>query len=245
MNEELDKVKEKIRRLLALAEHPNSNIHEASQAAAKASELMFKYNISEAAIPSEQKGKEQYIRQKYDLGRGKDIAWKRDLWMSLCRWNFCKGYYMHTRDSRGHLHRTPDMDIIGEPHNIEFVKYLMEYLSTEIKRLSEVLWISDGYGSSRTWKTQFCYGAVAGVDGVLREKYYSQLQAAVQTQALVVIKDKELLEAQGRIIGKLGRPVNMSGAKVNQFSWHQGLEEGSKIQINRPLSETQTKGYLE
>lgn len=243
MDSELDKVKEKIRRLLALAEHPNTNIHEAEQAAAKAQELMFKYNLRESQIPSEQRGKEEWIRKTHDLGKGKSLGWKRDLFFGVAKFNFCRGIAIHDIDWRGHLHRTPYMDIVGEPHNIEFVEYLVVYLSDEIGRLSEKFWDEEGHGSKMSWKQQFCYGAVAGAVEVLRKKYYEQVQASVNTKALVLVKDNAVMDAMRKLApGTV--PVNMSGAKSGREYWR-GHEEGKKISVDRPVKTTANGGYIE
>lgn len=44
-NEDLNSIKERIIKLLAMAEHPNSNQHEAAVAAQKAAELLHEYEL--------------------------------------------------------------------------------------------------------------------------------------------------------------------------------------------------------
>lgn len=233
----LDRIYEKIRNLKAMA---NSNsVHEAATAAKKLQELLFKHNLELSGIPDRKKS--EYLRDRVELGEGRALAWKRELVFPVAAYNFCRAFYHHDVDNRGRLHRVNYMGIVGEPHNIEMVRYLMDYLSGEIIRLSESLWASEGYGAKVSWKQQFCYGAVQGVSEVLKEQFEKDRQAEVQTMALVVVKDKDLQEALKKLV-KLS-PMSLTGA-TGAAGYSNGKAAGKNIQIRKGVGDSSPIGGL-
>ena len=230
-----EKMLERIRRLLALSK--STNVHEAEAAAAKAQELLFKYNIDEADVPGAQKAKSTYQKVLIELGEGRAVAWKRTLLFAVARTNFCTAFFSHSIDSRGHLHRLNRMSLVGEPHNIEVVSYLLDYLSSEIIRLSEDLWYKEGTGSKSSWKTSFCYGAVQGVSEVLQIQADLDRQKYVHSTALIVLKDKDLSEAIETLVGTDIPIIRMDGAVTNHDGIRTGYNEGLNIQLRKGIKE--------
>src|SRR5262245_56441648 len=84
---EKEKVIEKIRLLLKLSESPN--VYEAAAAAAKAQELMFKYNLDLAQVEAVRpESAEPYIQERFSVGGSSH--WLKLLMFAIARHNFCQ-----------------------------------------------------------------------------------------------------------------------------------------------------------
>lgn len=183
---DLDKIVERVKKLLALSS--SQNPHEAALAAAKAQELLFRHNLSlsmvEAALEG---GNSAYVSDRFDSGGW--MHWRRRLLAAVARNNFCRGVsYQETRD----------VGIVGEPHNVTVVKHLYAFLVREVMRLAD-LGVKEQRGldeeESRAWKRSFYLGAVRTIAQRLAIQRQRDVSADPQAAALVVRKDQELDEA--------------------------------------------------
>src|SRR3954452_8062633 len=183
---EIDRIVERVRKLLALSS--SQNPHEAALAAAKAQELLFRHNLSmsmvEAALEG---GNSAYVSDRFDSGGW--MQWRLRLLSAVARNNFCRGVsYQHTRD----------VGIVGEPHNVTVVKHLYAFLVREVMRLAD-LGAKEQRGldeeEARAWKRSFYLGAVRTIAQRLAAQRQRDVGADPQAAALVVRKDQELDEA--------------------------------------------------
>lgn len=226
------KTLELIRRLLALGQ--SSNVHEAAAAMKKAQELLFKYNLEIQDIPGEQR--DDYAENRYTVGEGRVTSWARELLFPIATYNFCRAFYEHSIDSRGRLHRVPYMTIVGEPHNIEIVKYVHGFCRDEIIRLSEREWLTQGRGNKATWKKDFCFGAVQGVRNQLYQQWLQSQQVSEKGTALVHVKTEDLERAIGKLIG-VTRPMNLNPGDFGRDAYVHGKTKGENMEINKGLEE--------
>lgn len=195
--------KEKIRKLLALAESPNG--HEAKAALLKARQIMAEQKITEAEL---QDAKTQAVKDEltsitYSVRRNPWI----DLLSAVIGENYCcRGYR-----SRVFRKQTNTIGFIGLENDVEVCvavfEYAVEYVSAEIQRIKEknrdyssdyVKWLCDGYG----------YGFAAGVE----ESF--QKQQAEQDWGLVLTIPKEVKQASQHLGYKEFNPYpryNISG----------------------------------
>lgn len=146
----------KIRKLLALARDA-SEPNEAALAAAKAQELMVRHAISEARL--EEKGSaaaanEPIAVQGLGMTTGKIPSWMARLSWKMAPEFCCQGYF--TRGS--------DIYVVGRQTDREAHIATFTYLRGEIIRMCEAKWEQEqDYTdvNGKTWKTNFCDGAVA------------------------------------------------------------------------------------
>ena len=232
-----EKILHKIQLLLNLSK--SSNVHEAALAMQKAQELLFKYNLSIQDLPKDEK---RYKKEKYIVGTGRVVSWARDLLFPLARTNFCKAFYWHNIDSRGHLHRVDYMMIVGEPHNLEVLKYVHSYCREEIVRLSESLWLTEGTGSKASWKKNFCWGAVQGVSDKVYEQWLKDQKQTSDSKAMVHVKDADLDKAIIEL-GIHGRPMSLA-ASARGAAYDSGREHGKNIQVSHGLNNPQNQQKL-
>lgn len=185
--QDIDRIVERIKKLLALA--TSQNPHEAALAAAKAQELLFRHNLSMAMVEAAIEGgaNPDYVNDRFDSGGW--MHWRRRLLGAVARNNFCRGVsYQGTRE----------VGIVGEPHNVTVVKHLYAFLVREVLRLAEV-----GLKAERTldeeerraWKRSFYLGAVRTIAQRLAAQRERDISADPRGAALVVRKDQELAEA--------------------------------------------------
>ncbi len=184
--QDIDRVVERIKKLLALTTSQNPN--EAALAASKAQELLFRHNLSMAMVEAATEGgNPAYVADRFDSGGW--MHWRRRLLAAVARNNFCRGVsYQGTRE----------VGIVGEPHNVTVVKHLYAFLVRDILRLADLLVKSErtlDEEESRAWKRSFYLGAVRTIAQRLVEQRQRDIAADGQAAALVVRKDQELDEA--------------------------------------------------
>ncbi len=117
---------DRIAKLLALANSPNEN--EASQAAAKAQELLMQHNLSLSDIKTGETGEassDTRIEKTEIDSSGKKVYWKGQIANALARSNFCQMWW-----SGNHT------VIVGKTHNVAIVKSLYDYLVATVERLA-------------------------------------------------------------------------------------------------------------
>ena len=174
-----EKVLEKIRRLFELAK--SSNEHESAAAAAKAQELLQKYNLSMSQIPNGKK--EAYVKDTVRLKNPE--SWAKTLYHTVAKNNNCKVVIL----SDGQI------AVIGQRHNLEIVEYLYSQLETRIRKLSEAAWDLYGEGREGIYKRDFALGAISRLDVRLKRQVEVFTQTSPESTALVVTSGRELSQA--------------------------------------------------
>jgi len=156
---------EKIRKLLAMAEHPNSNEHEAAIAMQKAQELLFKNNLSRADITTGSSPAAAPGIGKIDLTESVGYNWKRYLIHTLAVNSLCS-----TVSSPS----TNTSHVFGTYENVRGVLEMYYWLVPELERIAIRAWTNykrDGTGreSARMWKRGFFMGATKSIGDKLKE----------------------------------------------------------------------------
>lgn len=209
-----ERILEKVRRLLMLSQ--SSNPHEAAAAAAKAQELLTRYNLEIPGVPEAQR--EDYGREMYDIGN--NAAWRASLLHVVAKHHYCQAV----------SHGAGKVGIVGQRHNIEIATYLYEYLAREIDRLADVGWrdYTGWAASSRVWKNDFRTGAVVAINQALDQQERTQ-EAAPDTMALIVRNDRALAEATRRVYPHLRHTSRKARAGDGYYAGHRA---GQGIGIN-------------
>lgn len=251
-NTNIDAVLTRIQKLLALSQSPNE--HEAAAAAAKAQELLFKYNLSMMDVQTGDKKRpviERYNRRTVVLGKKREVLnWRRDLLRSLARLNFCR-----TVDVIGAEYT----NLIGEDHNIEVVLNLYDYLFATIERLSAegweatkrenggkapVVWsdVVHRYVSqhAKNYRSSFSHGAVHSVIDRLNDQQAKSVVDA-GSNALVVIAEEELTEAVNHIFSNSLVRRKQLRSDLDARAFGAGKEAGKRISLMDEVDSGRTK----
>jgi hypothetical protein len=129
----MDKVIEKVQRLLNLASK-NPNEHEAASAAAKAQELLTAYNLDMAVL---EQGNSGSGKREDARIRGGAYQYERELWRKIAELNFC--YYFVTRERNKEKYRGRSWSfkhrIVGRVVNTTATKVMGDYIQSTIERI--------------------------------------------------------------------------------------------------------------
>src|SRR5215469_2538003 len=218
---DISHILDKIKKLLALS--TSSNPNEAASAAAKAQALLAQYNLDLSQVEAHSGETSDYCQQ--DIVVGGVSRWRKTLMLVLARPNFCA-----VVSYKG----TERISIVGEPHNIEVVKYLYEYLVQQLEPMAATAYRQSGSSMhARTWKDSFFYGAIASIDQRLKEQAQVFADTSEQSRALVVVKDAELRAAMKRY-----HPNVTPGQRKHlrsQDGFQQGVEAGQRIALHKAI----------
>jgi hypothetical protein len=146
----IEKIVERVRKLLALAKN-NPNEAEAASAANKAQELLEAYNLEMSDSHGE--AKVQRTDKRRDGGLYK---WQRNIWNGVARLNFC--HYISIRGlsaGSSYEHR-----VIGSHANVLTTELMAQYLQDTVERLAQN-WARDRY-----LKSVFVREAIAYREGM-------------------------------------------------------------------------------
>ena len=234
-----NKVVDVIQKLLRLRDGTNSPA-EAESAAAKAQELLFKYNLDMAEVDATDTQEERLIGQEFfETGERKnESTWIRILYNTVARYNFCKTVYF----SRERIDNPYGVKIavIGRKGNVEVVHYTVEWLIPNIRRMAdESFKVYTGSEKRGRFKRGFLVGCVEGVGNKLYDEWQHQQQASDKSTALVVRNDAELnLFMQNQYANlSAGRRSSLSSwegrtagqAAGQSMEIHRGVTKGDKI----------------
>lgn len=229
----------RIRALFALAKDPGASPEEAATAAAKASELLTRYNLDLARIQSQPQPAD-YINERITLRvpKGPYVRAHRTLLAGLAKYNWCKGVNV-----RG----TPTCFVIGARHNVETVRTLYELLAPELHRMAEDRWpASDSLRRAKaeyhsiahahiTYIASYLEGAAETIWHRLRESRTKATAATnaegEQTRALILVTYQQLTEAVQRYHGKLQNTRYRDPR--DGHAYHQGARDAQALPIER------------
>lgn len=225
-----EKILDRIRKLLALA--TSSNEHEAALAAARAQDLLFQHNLTAAQVVGAAAAKEarenSYQQHRWESGRE---TWRTSLVNALASNNFCQAVYI----GKGQV------SVIGKPENAEFVRFMFNYLTVEIDRLSGLarrkrdlaVMFGDDEPIQRplVWLNNFRVGAVQIIGERLREQANRNRRQSSEAEALVVVSGKELAKRVKQFFPRLQNVKRKF--QVDTDGFEAGQQAGRSIGLER------------
>lgn len=218
--------REKIRKLLALAESPNE--HEAKSALLKARQLMAEHKLTERECKDAEKQEVKDIRADITCSKRRN-PWIVHLSAVIGENYCCKGYR-----NRRYGEQTNYIGFIGLGDDVEvcvsIFKYAVDCVLSEIKRIkkenscyysSYVKKICDSYG----------YGFVSGVS----EAFRKQQEENEQGWGLVLVMPQEVIEASQH----LGHKEFKSRAQedISESAYAKGFYDGEEFDPTKRLQE--------
>lgn len=254
LNSILSKLK-KLQRLYEGAKAINSEA-EAQNAATKIQNLLTQYNLSmadvESAADNEQKTDVIEERLGDNWQRKCGGSWDQLLLYGICKYNFCyvlvsnRNVCRMNRNGREVWENRRRYIVIGEPQNIQVVKWLFDVLAANLyklalKRYEEYrnddtqavmrLFVGEKKMHRGTFLRSYLAGAAKGVQQKLKEERDRELQAQVQVNALVLRTDKKLDDYLAEKYPKLGkvRPEHIGSYQAMR----QGMEDGRNVTISK------------
>lgn len=219
----MEKIIDKIRKLLALAN--SSNEHEAALAAAHAQRLLSAHNLAMADIESEQKPQSA---DKVETSVSKTLPkWVRHLSAGVCTAFDCQGI---------HHPATGKLTFIGVGADVQIAAYTFAYLDKTIRRLCSSYMKLHAKENIPTrhrelMRQSYYLGAVSTINLTLREQ---KVQTPITPGALVPIKEGLIKKAMSDI-GPT-RTVRSRKSYIDSHAYYKGQEDGQQIGINKGIS---------
>lgn len=197
---DLTAIMNRIALLKNLADRPGTP-EEAANALDKIKRLMDRYNLTSAQVDGAERDKRPgFDNVYYDIGF--NVNWRKTLLDAIAKYSYCSAIFDHS--GKG-------VHIVGQPHNVEIVKELFEYLATAIVRLADEGWNELGemqaVSTARTWKHNFRVGASRTLrlrlDEQRRESMKEQQAENPNAGALVVVMENELNDAVAKYFPRI------------------------------------------
>lgn len=196
MTEDRTKIVARIQKLLSLA--TSDNVNEAENAAAKAQDLLIKYNVEQAELDSHIDSKSEKVIETRTQGKAKysKIAWYNSLAWRVGKANLCEV-----------IQSGSGLIWIGKPTNIEIAQYIFDNLVSDLTRICEAEWesahntelILKALGKlyqvthGKTWKNNFYHGANQSISQRLNANL-TLLKEEPKVTDMVVHNDAEINE---------------------------------------------------
>lgn len=234
---------DKIAKLLALANSDNEN--EAKLAAAKASELLIKHNLTTSEV--RRLGNIPYVDNTV-LNVGLQLAYHQDILIDLMTDYFfvkciiqreyngvSSGQWAHYRRPRVQYNKV--ITFVGSNENATIAGYVFSYLNDTYPKLWNAYKTSTK-AKGKGAKKSYYLGLNTALIRMLEETKWR----VQEETGLVLVEDSNLTK---HIKDRVGENNNYGGGKtpdkVDKHSFNKGLEDGKNIKLRKSMESTETK----
>ena len=209
-----EKLLEKIKKIFALAS--SSNSHESQAAAAKANELLLRYNLQNVHLEDD----EEEACLKRVLTARKNNAKMASIYEIL------KTFYVRPVFNKGK--GIVYLEIVGLRANVELGEYVAHFLDCELDRLWEQHQKKNPYLKGLTMKNSFFRGLAEGYTQKIKEANKKNLN---RNEIMVIQNnlDKYVGMVYGRLSSTIGR------GKINPYSQNLGKNVGKNLTIRQGI----------
>lgn len=219
MTEATDKIKDKIRKLLAKADNTACTVEEAKAFNDKAFELMAQYNLDRAML----KEKEDSILRTHMTLTVQVRPWSAAVLHALCKLYYCKWYY--NRQGRSDI-----VTILGEEQNVAVTHALAVMILRAVQQQARVT------GGGRSFMTGAGHEIYTRAEELILEnkKTMDKVNAREQMNALVVVEDAGNEDYMRELTGGRIKKAKKSKPKVNNSAaYGAGREFGSSLPLRQ------------
>lgn len=217
----MEKISEKIQKLLSLATSSNEN--EAKLAAQKANELMIKYNLQMSDLREE---------ADYDIFVVEEGV-RMPVELKFIGGILVKHFFVELIKGRGCLR------MIAEKQNLENGRYLYDFLTRTFKEC----WANYKKETKcdNSLKQTYYLGLYRGLD----EKLSATRKKVESEYGLVVVKDEKLQDFISEQFGKTRSEGRTSVQNRDENAYSSGKADGANITIRKGISSSSESGrYL-
>lgn len=225
-NEHVEKIVQKIQKLLALSNSPNEN--EAAVALKKARELMLKHHIEQMDLDAAVSGEKFEIKNfpvKY--------PWMLSFWGTVCRNHRCEVYLQTIRERNAKVRY--EAVVYGYPFDIECVAIMMDYIIHALKVGIQNI--------RKEIRNDNPYADTTGIANTYRVAFLKGLEIAFEEQqmedarfALMCVTPKEVKEEFNKLTLKTVtplKPINVNRYTEDVIS--AGKRDGYNAAKNRQI----------
>lgn len=234
----IEDVTARIAKLLKLAER-SSSPEEAATAAAKAADLMTRYEIErdsvETTVPTAEEPIESTDDAPLDQMKKYMIGWKLRLADIVARHRKCKMTYVRCLG---------EINLIGRRNEIQTVRYLYAYLVSEIERITK----ERASGRGKAYANSFRLGMVDTIRDTLEISEYALIREMKREAEASVNSDRALVrvnaalekrEKEKEVVDEWAnshyviRTVKARDPRVEPNAYHAGVAAGSAVVVTK------------
>ncbi|WP_414565634.1 MULTISPECIES: DUF2786 domain-containing protein [unclassified Anabaena] len=224
--QDIEKVADKIKKLLSLSQSPNES--EAFAAFSKAQEMLTRHNLSMAdlADSTPQEIEEQILNESQ-----RQSSWKGILLNAVCKANYCFAYRVKQKNRIKQI-------IFGRPVNNESTRIQFEYLAETVDRLAKQV------NGNRTFKNAFKLGAAhrlhARILSGIEKQKCEGVAASENSAAISAIVMRSLYEKLDAELKAYSKKLNLK-SRNQRFSCSSedgfiaGQMAGDKVSLNKQI----------
>jgi hypothetical protein len=174
---------------------------------------------------------------------GRVTAWKRNLAQKLSKHYGCMLWNEATIGSNDR--KLSRYRLVGVQSDIEIVRYMFTWLSSEIERLSKI----HCTGMGHIYSQSYCEGAVSGISHQLDKMKQEQNIAANQTGQTTALAclDERLSKAEKTLYSlhnNLRSVKTYSHAKHDGAAYNLGVNVGKSIHLGKVMGASSTSKML-
>lgn len=227
----IDKLNKLMAKQVSLEEM--GSLKEAEVFAAKASELMAQYQISNSELGFEEKKEpvEREVIVKEEVLKKNDGRWAISLYSTIARYNFC---FVILRNNGN-----DGIWLIGEAYNRMIVKSIVSSLKTRIREICRLELKKSGFsGNKNTWVRSFYEGVVMGLNDQLKAQRAQMVQQVEFQSSLPMVINKNEIAIRDYIqttFGRLGKATargsSNADARATGVATGRGMSIGSGVSI--------------
>lgn len=227
-------ITEKLRKLIALRDHPNTSEQEVLNAAQAITKLLYKYNMEESDVSMEEKILNpilcEEIEYKTTLCGGK---WYSSLVAVITNNNLCKCLIISIPNSKSGRLTRDKFQIVGRKNNIEMVKYMIDSYSNKFYHIGKYKYKNEYKGelTENKFLRSFLEGCAAG----LQYKYQQLKKDYEGINALVVTTQNEIMEFLSNRNIRKGR---QSKEKMDYSAYQSGYNTGKDAELNKGINQS-------
>lgn len=231
---ELDKIRERIRKLLALADN-NPSPEEAASAASKAAELALEYGLELDKI-RESKGEKSLPPEWFYIDEehvSDPHPWIGALGEAICSSNGCRFVFVNCGELGWRLAG------VGRKDAQDIVRLTYAYISESLRRTQRQYIMKAQLGSAKA-RREYRYAYRMGYSMTVAKRvqaWADGLKAQVSKNSLVLYRGDQLavvddfLKNSGRNL----RPVQHSLKPIAADAYQAGVKDGSEVSVNRQM----------
>ena len=248
---DIEAIKKKIAKLLAMANDSGASEAEAQMAFEKAQEYLAEYNLNADDVTNDLEHEditdEAFTEQVRE-------TWQISLRTATARLYFCK-YYYSTGVLDENYKKATEHNYVGRPHNIAVAKSMASYLINTIKRLGEEH-VAPVPGDKRTLngiRRNFELGCASKVTARINQKYREierqdpgDYQIEGTKHNLPALYKSELALCQDHLKNQ-GIHLRSTSSKrnvTNGEAYHRGRAAGENVSLNTQLNKSGSRYML-
>ncbi len=232
-NNDMQRVMQRIKKMLALADN-NPSAEEAAVAAAMAEKLLRKYNLDHADVLMTELNEDSVVAHDTGVAYARDVPpWVGSIIVATAQLHDCEARYDHFR-KEGKRSTYHSVTFLGEKSDVIVATWVFEYLLGEIKRLGLVYSKEIG-GATNVQRYSFRKACAIEIANTLR-RMLREKEADMASQSTgkdLIIRKRDLVRKKFHVNYSTGSAHR--GGYGDPFAAAAGQQAGRGVNIRKGI----------